>query len=214
MLVYWLLIGVIFGRGGPDYPLFVLCGLVPFRAFAVSFSQSVSSISGKFALISQVNFPRIYLPLGRVVSNQFRLLFGFIIIFVFTIVFGVPLTFKLIYLIIPYILQLLLSFGLGLMLAILGVYFRDMKNLTMFIMRILIYLSPVLFSIENIPERVRPLYMLNPLASLIVMYRSIIMHQQAPDPQMLLLLTGEVVVIVLLGLVVFHRQDRSILKYI
>jgi len=91
MLIFWILIGMIFQRGGPDFPLFVLCGLFPHRAFTVSFSKSVNSLVSAFGVISQIHFPRIYLALKGVISNHFKLLFGFIVLILVSIIYEKPL---------------------------------------------------------------------------------------------------------------------------
>jgi ABC-type polysaccharide/polyol phosphate export permease len=166
MLIFWILIGMIFQRGGPDFPLFVLCGLFPHRAFTVSFSRSVNSMASAFGVISQIHFPRVYLALTGVISNHFKLLFGFLVLILVSIIYEKPLGFHLFLLFVPYGIQVVLISGIAMLMSVLGVYFRDLQNLSQFIARILLYMSPVLYSPERIPENLRDIYMLNPLASL------------------------------------------------
>lgn len=215
MLVYWFLVGIIFKRGGPDYPLFVLCGLVPFRAFAVSFSQSVTSIAGKFGLISQINFPRVFLPLSDVLSNHVKLIFGFLVVIVTALVFCIRIDHRILLLLIPFVMQILLVSGLAMFTSVLGVYFRDLQNLVQFLMRIFLYFSPVLYSVERIPERFRDLYfILNPIAPLLVTYRAVIMQNKALDYHLVGISAGHAIVFVLAGYVFFVFHDKKLLKRI
>jgi ABC-type polysaccharide/polyol phosphate export permease len=213
MLIFWILIGVIFQRGGPDFPLFVLCGLFPHRAFTVSFSQSVNSLVSAFGVISQINFPRIYLTLKGVISNHFKLLFGFLVLILVSIIYEKPLGLHLFLLIVPYSIQVVLISGVAMMMSVLGVYFRDLQNLSQFIARILLYMSPVLYSVERIPERLRDIYMLNPLASLYVTYRSIVM-QTPINLQYVGIAGAQALVVFLMGYLIFAKTEKSLLKYV
>jgi ABC-type polysaccharide/polyol phosphate export permease len=213
MLIFWILIGKIFHRGGPDFPLFVLCGLFPHRAFTVSFSQSVNSVSSAFGVISQIHFPRVYLALKTVIANHFKLLFGFVVLIIVSIIYEKPLGLHLFLLLVPYSIQVVLISGVAMIMSVLGVYFRDLENLSQFIARILLYMSPVLFSVERIPERFRDIYMLNPLASLYVTYRSIVM-QTPINLQYIGTATVEALVIFFVGYLIFSKTEKSLLKYV
>jgi ABC-type polysaccharide/polyol phosphate export permease len=212
MLVYWLLVSVIFQRGGRNYPLFILCGLVPFRAFAISFSQSVSSIAGKFNLINQIDFPRLFLPLTDVIVNHFKLIFGMLVVLAFAIFFSVDLTLNTFLLVIPFMCQLLFVTGIALITSIAGVYFRDLKNIMQFSMRLLLYASPIIYSIDRIPDQYRTFYVLNPVATWVLSYRAIIMDGVPPDPQLTLVSFLESALVLLAGLLFFQAQDKKILK--
>jgi ABC-type polysaccharide/polyol phosphate export permease len=213
-LVYWLLVSVIFQRGGPNYPLFVLCGIIPYRAFAQSFAQSVSALSSQFSLLGLIRFPRIFLPVSGVLVNHVKLFFGFIVILAFSLIYGVHPTVNLVFLFIPFLLQILLLCGLALIFSVLGVYLRDLNNLMQFITRILLYLSPVLYSLDRIPEKYHLAYLLNPIASLILMYRDIIIQGIFPDLTMLFIVLAESILLFLFGVYFFNRHEKNILKFI
>jgi ABC-type polysaccharide/polyol phosphate export permease len=213
MLIFWILIGMIFHRGGPDYPLFVLCGLYPHRAFTSSFRKSVNSVASAFGVISQIHFPRVFLVLTGVISNHFKLLFGFIVLILVSIIYEKPLGLHLFLLIVPYSIQVVLVSGLAMIMSVLGVYFRDLTNLSQFIARILLYMSPVLYSVERIPERLRDVYMLNPLASLYVTYRATVM-QTPINLQYVGTAAAQAMVIFLIGYFIFSKTEKTLLKYV
>ncbi len=175
MFVYWFLVTVIFQRQGENYAYFILCGLLPFRAVSASVNQSVSSVASKLNLISQINFPRIFLPLADVMANHIKLLAGFFIIIVVGIVFGFIPSFVLPLILIPFIVQWLLVSSLALFMSIVGAYVRDIRNLTPFFSRFWMYISPVLYAREELPENLQPFFSFNPMASVIESYRAIFM---------------------------------------
>jgi len=212
MLVYWLLVGVILDRGGHEYPLFVLCGLVPFRAVSTTLSQSTNSISGKYSIISQINFPRIYLPLADVFANYIKLLFGLLLVVAFSTKYGRMPGVHLLLLLVPFTLQFMFSAGIALFISILGVYFRDVKNMTQFIVRIWIYASPVLYAFTRIPDSWRDYMLVNPMAPLLLMYRQIIMDGTPPSADLTAIALVESVAAVAIGLFVFNRYQSRILK--
>lgn len=215
MVIYWFLIGIIFKRGGENYPLFILCGLVPFRAFSISFNQSVVSISEKINLISHINFPRVFLPLTDVLANHIKLLFGFLVIFIVAIFFNVRISTHFFYLFVPFIFQTIMVSGIAMLISVIGVYFRDLKNLVQFIVRSLLYLSPVLYSVERIPERYRDMYYLcNPIAPLLESYRGIIMHNKLLDMKLVGISSVHAIFIFLIGYFFFINNEKKFLKYI
>jgi len=215
MLIFWFLVGVVFGRGGPDYPLFVLCGLVPYRAFAVSFSQSVTSISGKYGLIGQINFPRVFLPLADVFANHVKLIFGFLVVVAVALIYRVRVDHTLFLLVVPLSIQVVLVCGLAMLASVIGVYFRDLQALSQFLLRVLFYFSPVLYSIERVPEKFRHiLYLVNPLAPLLEIYRSIIMRKTPISLPMLGLSVVHALIFLLVGYFLFIRHERDLLKNI
>ena len=214
MLVYWLLIGVVFRRGGNEYPLFILCGLVPFRAVVMSLSQAVGSIASRYSIIRQVNFPRAFLPLSDVAANYVKLAIGLVVVTGFAVKYGHFPGPQTLLLAIPFALQCLLSMGLALLMSIVGVYLRDMRNMMQFIVRIWLYLSPVLFPISRLPGAWQDLALLNPMAPIIIMYRDIIMSGIAPDPALIAVALAEIAFLAGTGWLVFMHYEARLLKAI
>jgi ABC-type polysaccharide/polyol phosphate export permease len=148
-----------------------------------------------------------------VISNHFKLLFGFLVLILVSIIYEKPLGPHLFLLIVPYSIQVVLISGVAMMMSVLGVYFRDLQNLSQFVARILMYMSPILYSVERIPERFRDIYMLNPLASLYVTYRSIIM-QTPINLQYVFIAATQALVVFLTGYLIFAKTEKSLLKYV
>lgn len=210
--VYWMLIHVIFERGGENYFLFALIGLVAFRAVLRSLQGSLTSILTKQNIVTQISLPRAYLPIMEVFLAHLFLLFGFVIMILVAYYHGFSLGPWLFYLLIPFTVQFFLLLGIGLVLSVLGVYLPDLRMIMHWIGRAWMYSTPVLYALSNIPEQYRGLMMFNPMAPVVMLYRRIIMKQEHPFVPELLVCSIYALVSVVVGLIVFMLLDRRILK--
>ena len=212
MLVYWLLVRVIFGKGSPDYPFFLICTLVPWRAFSVSLNQSVVCLSSRFNLLGAFSFPRIFLPLADVIANHVKLAVGMLVPLVFGLHYGYPPG-RQTFLVVGVIgLQLLAACGLAMILSVAGAYVHELKNLVPFLLRLWIYLSPVLFSFRQVPEKWCWLILVNPIAPALELFRQVLMPSQALDWRLFGLQAFHSFVLLGAGWVVFRANEKKILK--
>lgn len=212
VVVYWLLISVIFKRGEPNYPVFLSCAILPWRSFAVATTKSITSICGQKKLIEQINFPKSILPISAVLSNSVSLLFSFLVIITMGLFFSIFPTVKLVYLPFIILIQLMWTFGICFFLSIIGVYFIDIKNAITFILRIWLYLSPSLYSIERIPERFRNIFMLNPFAPIFISYRDVIIYGKTPHIGYLFIAFLISLLAMVIGFWFFSRQEKKIIR--
>ena len=211
--IYWLLFQKIFGRGGPDYHIFILCGLIPIKAVSTSFSQSLTALNGNLTLLSQLAFPRLFLPISNILVNHVKLLFGFLVIFLAATQYYQTISFNVFWFIIPFLLQIVLLCGVALLFSILGVYFVDLRNIVELFIKALLFLSPIFFTIDRIPIEYRDFYLLvNPLAPLILSYRDIFLNGVLPKPEYLLILLVESLLVFAIGCLFFFQHERKILK--
>jgi len=211
--IYWLLFHKIFGNGGPDYHIFILCGLIPFKAVASSFNQSLNALGGNLTLLSQLAFPRVFLPIADILTNHVKLLFGFLVVFAAAAVHYKTISASVLFFLAPFVLQIILLCGIAMLLSILGVYFSDLKNIVELGTRALLFLSPIFFGIDRIPQQYRDIYVLvNPMAPLILSYRDIFLNGVAPRPEYLLILLVESLLVFTIGYLFFCQHERRILK--
>ena len=211
--IYWLLFHKIFGRGGPDYHIFILCGLIPFKAVSTSFNQSLTALNGNLTLLSQLAFPRLFLPISNILVNHAKLLFGFLAIFFAATQYYQTISFNVFWFVIPFLLQIVLLCGVAMLFSILGVYFVDLKNIVELVIKALLFLSPIFFTIDSIPLKYRDFYLLvNPMAPLIQSYRDIFLNGVSPKPEYLMILLVESLLVFAIGYLFFYQHERKILK--
>lgn len=210
--VYWVLVTVILESDAAKSALFILCGLIPFRALSLSIRQAATSIVGQFSIISQINFPRIFLPLSDIVVNHVKLIIGLILLIGYSLLYDIMPSVNLVYLIVPFSIQLIFVTGLGLLLSVVTVYFRDTKNFLQFILRGWLILSPVLYSIDRFPDSVQTYLLMNPMAPIIILYRDIIMDGLPPQFFYVFIGSMEAVLVFMLGYIIFAQKERHFLK--
>lgn len=168
----------------PKYPIFLLCGLLPWNYFSASIMGSIHSVVGNANLVKKVYFPREILPIATVLAQLVNFLLALLVLFFLLIVFKMPLSPRWWMLPIVILLQTLFSIGLALILSAVNVYYRD----TMMIMDVIImawfFLTPVFYPLDILPNNYevlgltldvhRLMYILNPMASLINTYRDLL----------------------------------------
>lgn len=218
--VYYVVVVVLLGQRGPNQPylLFLVCGLLPWKSFADTVALSVQILKSHSAVIKSVNFPIAVLPLAQSGANIVYFLFGLLVITAIATVYGQhygtwP---SLSYLALPAVIavQLILTAGVALCVATVGMMFTDLESIIRHVLRIAYYMSPGLYSVEMVPERFRPFYMLNPFAGILSSYRSIMMDGQWPSLNVMASPTISSILIFTVGYAVFRRYEGRVVHYI
>lgn len=181
MAIYYVLVHVVLHRGRPGYPLFLFCGILPWRWFAAATNQSVSSISGAAGIVRQLAFPRAVYPIATVSAHTVYFLFGLLVLFGFMVFYGQPLSWALFFLPCVMVVQYLFTLVLALVLASLGVFLADLQITWSLGLRAWFYLSPILYGLDQVPESYRSWFLLNPFSVLIEAYRSMVLQGEIPN---------------------------------
>ena len=214
MLVYMLVVMVVFDRGGPDFPVFVFTALVPWKWTVSSITDSTSSIKGKAGILQQVYIPKFLLPLIKCLINTAKYLFGIMVLLVLLLFFKIPYTFMNLTFLVVFAVHFLFILGLSLNLAHIGVYFKDINNILVFGIRLWFYLSPALYELNSIPEKVRFLWWLNPMTTFYASYRNLFMFNQHPLYLPLILWTLFSLGLIFMGLKNIYKHDKNYMKVI
>ena len=219
MAVYVVLVSVIFQRGGPDYPLFLLAAILPWKWFQTSIQDGITSVSGAERLVRQIKFPKLVLPVAAVMAGIVNFAFGLIPLFALMLLFFRD-RIELTLLLIPVVaaVQLVFNLALTVLLAAVNVFYRDVGNLSRHVLRLWFYLSPALFSLDQLITAtesypiIQRLLTLNPWATMFTAYRAVIYDGQPPDWTALgFVLLGSLVLLALTTLF-FKRVEPSFAK--
>lgn len=209
LLVYTLVFSVILNSGIPHYSLHLFVALVPWIFFASSLTTGARLVLDQKNMIKKIYFPREVLPLAYTLSSFCNMLFSFVIIFAVIAVTGIGVRFSVLPWLIPVMLiQLLLVLGMNLITSAVTVYFRDFEHMMGVVSMAWMYLSPVVYGIEFVPESWRRIYLLNPMAPLILSYRRILYEQAAPEAKLLLPALGMSAAVFAAGCFIFSRLQR------
>ncbi len=173
MVVYAIVFSVFVNVPVKDapYALFAYVGLISWLFFATSVSTGTVSVVAQMNLITKANFPREVIPLSKLLASGFDFLIGWGCFIVLLILYGAPV--KHAWFIFPWVLVVHVLFTAGTVLwgAALYVLKRDVGSLLPLVLQVWMFLSPVIYPSDLIPDDYRALYLLNPMAAIIEAYR-------------------------------------------
>jgi lipopolysaccharide transport system permease protein len=210
MAVFSLSLGRIAGIGanGVPYPLFVLSGLIPWTLFSQGLAGAAFSLVASEAIVTKVWFPRLLLPIASVAANLLDFGVSLVLLELIAVAFGVHPTTALLALPLITLLAMTSALGLGTFLAAMNVRFRDVRYVIPFLIQLLMFTSPVLYTNKIIPDELRDFYALNPMVGVIEGFRWTISGGPRPDSLILSSIVTSLVLLVV-GLVYFARTERS-----
>ncbi len=202
--------------GGLPPMLFYLAGTTAWNYFAACLTKTSTTFTANAGLFGKVYFPRLIIPLSVVVSNliqfgiQFLLFLGF---FAWHGVAGAPVHphWSQIVLLTPLLLLLMcfLGLGCGIIVSSLTTKYRDMQFLVGFGVQLLMYGTPVIYSLGSIPEKYRPWLEANPVTPIIECFRGIYLGAGEWSAGSLAYAAGFTLVTLFFGLLIFHRVEKT-----
>jgi lipopolysaccharide transport system permease protein len=211
MGVFGLFLGRLAGlpSDGLPYSLFVLSGLVAWSLFSAALSSSSRSIVSSQDLVSKVYFPRLVLPVAAAASFLVDFLVGLVLLICVAPLWGVTPTWRLVLVPLVGAFGLLSALSLGLWLAALNVRYRDIAYTVPFLIQVLMFASPIGYPSTLIPEHLRILYGLNPLAGYIETFRWVTVNANTSPFSQLGVSLAVTAILLLGGLVYFGRTQSK-----
>ncbi len=197
MVVFTVVFGVLWPNNMIEkYPLFLLCGLLPWNYFANSVNSSTNSIVANANLVKKVYFPREVLPISSVLAQLVNFLLAFVVLFAVLLVFRSNLSPWLPLLPLVILIQTVFTLGVALFLSTLNVFYRDTIIILEVVLLAWFFLTPIFYSVQMLPAsydlagitiNVRRIYYIaNPMASLVNMYRDMLYYGYRTDPDFFL----------------------------
>lgn len=206
---------VFFGRwlgvpsGDVPYPVFSYAALLPWGLFSKAIADAGRSLVTNRAMITKVYFPRLTIPLASVLAGIVDFLIAFVVLLGMMWYYDIEITSKVFTLPFFLLLALIASLGVGLWLSAMNVFYRDIGYIIPFLTQIWFYLSPIVYATSTVPEKLQPIYALNPMVGVIDGFRWALLGQE-PAPGPLLIISSAVAVILLVsGVIYFRRVERT-----
>lgn len=211
-LLTMLLFSLIFGRlslfsNGQNYPLFVLCGLIPWFFFSNGVTFAANSLVNEGHLIKKTYFPRLLVPLAKIGGGALDFGIGILILLLMMAYYGQLPTLR--WLLLPLISLFLVvtTTGIGILLAALNVLYRDIKHIVPFLMQVWLFLTPVVYPFSFIPESWKSVCALNPMMGVIESFRWMVLGTHDTSLSLLLLSLGSSLTFLILGYSYFHKKE-------
>ena len=196
--------------GSVPYALLVFAAMLPWQFFSTALSEASNSLIGNSNLISKIYFPRLIVPAGSVITSFVDFLITLGLMAGMMVWYGFLPDWRLLTLPLFMALAFGSAFGAGLWLCALNVRYRDFRYIVPFIVQFGLYLSPVGFSSNIVPEGMRLIYALNPMVGVIDGFRWALLRGQSPLAGYTLIASILVTsVLCLSGIWYFRRTEKT-----
>ena len=213
MIVLSVVFSNLFRFDVENFPLYLLSGQIIFNFYNDATSTAMSAIVGNAALIKKVYVPKYLFVISRVFSSFINLMASFTALMLVMVATRAELHWSVLLSVVPLALFMLLSLGIGLILAALTVKFRDIMHLYSVFTTVLLYLTPVIYPMSILPEWLEKVVLLNPLTNILTMFRDVMINGLIFDVWSLIIAVAETAFFLALGLYVFYKnQDQFILN--
>lgn len=210
IIVYSVVFSVIFRVQIEKFYLYLTIGMMPWVFFNTSLQGGSTCIRAQADMVKKIYFPREVIPISYVTSAFVNMLLSFIIVFLAVLVAGWgfnPLA--LLYLPLIMVIEYFLALGMAFIVSSVTVYFRDLEQIVGVLMMAWIYLTPIMYDVDFIPEQLQPLFFLNPMTPVIVVYHDILYYHTVPGSACLLQAGLTSLVLFIVGFLLFWRLDRG-----
>jgi lipopolysaccharide transport system permease protein len=197
-----------------SYPVFVLCGLVPFSFFTMAWSAGTSSLVDNSRLIKRVSVPRELITIATVLGNCLHFIIQIGLLLTFALCFGKGVNRHWLWLPFVWGMEVVLVCGLSLVSSAINVYVRDTRYVVESINAVLFWLVPIFYGFEQVSDRYKPIYRLNPLAAIVMASRNVLLENTSPAASLLIQLGAGSFIMLAVGAWVFHRCKRGFYDYL
>lgn len=175
--IFYFVFGMIMRVKMENYSLFLVTGLFPWQWISNSLNASTTLYMANASIIKKINFPRNILPLANTLQDMFHFLCAIPVIIIFMFIFGETPSWAWIYGVpLMLLIQLVMVFGLSLLLSSLNVFFRDLQQITAIVLMFLFYPTPILYPVSMIPDEYKHLIDYNIFTPIIISWRNILLE--------------------------------------
>ncbi|BAU98715.1 ABC transporter permease [Aurantimicrobium minutum] len=231
MLVYTFVFSIVFkiqpAPGDPSglsaFPLWLLCGLLPWLFFATSVTTGTASLVANAGLIQKVYFFRAVLPVSSILAAGYNWLFEMGILIIVLLLFGAKLWIWLPLIILTMVLLAIFAAGIAMMLSIANAYFRDVEHFLVLILQIWFFLNPIMYPmslVQTQSDKVGPLlgtnitiydlYQWNPMERFIVVFRELLYDNRMPSADSLIFILLASLISFAAGLLIFRKNEPKL----
>lgn len=214
ILVLTVVFSTLFERHVPNYILYLLTGKLMFDFFSESTSNAMKSINGNASLIRKIYVPRYLFPLSKIAFSLVNMFFTLIILLIIMLFSDIMWSWELIMIPLPLMYLFVFSVGIGLFLSAYAVYFKDLNHLYSVVITAWMYLTPIIYPEDIIPDRYRIIIEYNPMYYYISLFREIVLDGSLGTWQIHLLCIGISIVSLISGLFIFRKKQSNFILYL
>ena len=217
MLIFTFLFGRFAGASNLDihvpYAVFVFAGLIPWTLFSQGYAQAALSLANQQQLLTKVYFPRLFIPVAAASVFVVDLVYSLVIYAFVLLYYHVMPSWTIIFLPLLIVLTLIATLSLGIMLAALTVFYRDVRHIVPFLTQILMFLTPVIYPLSVLPAKYHGILALNPMVGIVAAYRSAIFGD-AWNWSVVAISTTSTILSFLVAVFYFRRTERRFADFV
>ena len=209
LIVYTIVFSKILPNNIDRYYLYLFVALIPWIFFSSSITVGAASVVAQKDLVKKIYFPRMVIPISYVTSCFVNMLLCFIVIFAVIVITGVGVNFLALFALpVIMVVEYILALGMAMLTSAVTVYFRDLEHILGIISMAWMYMTPIMYDKSIVPERLQPVFNINPMTHVIECYRSVLYDKQFPDLSSLLSATALGIFFLLIGCLVFNKLQK------
>ncbi len=214
MVVLTLVFSKLLGKGTRDFPVYILTGRLLYSFFSNGTKAALKSVRSNASMIKKVYVPKYMYPVASVLSGYVIFLISLVVLAIVAVARGVYPTLRLFWIFIPLLQILLMTAGVGLILATMAVFFRDVEYLWGVALMLIMYASAIFYQVgDMISEKNAWIFKLNPLYAVIVNFRNAVFGQPM-DFSAMWYAFGFGAVSLLIGMIAFYKKQDKFILYL
>ena len=207
-LVYAIVFPFILKGAQEHYTTYIVIGILPWNFFTTVISQGTFTVLGNAGIIKKVYFPREILPISIATSGLVNFIISIPIVFLFLLFSGIGFSWNILMLPLVVIAEYILLLGIIFITSSINVYVRDFEYIVNFIITMLFYATPVLYSSDLFGSK-GWILKLNPMTTIIESYRDILFYKQMPNMLHLFIVLSGSVILLFIGISVFKKLEKG-----
>jgi lipopolysaccharide transport system permease protein len=190
------------------FSIFLYVALLPWNLFAGSLASASASLVGSGSLITKIYFPRSILVISTINAKIVDFLYASTILVAYMIAYRIPITINILWVIPIFFIQQIFTLGLALFFAASNLLYRDIQYLLSLLLLLWMYLTPVIYPADLVPERFKIFFQLNPMAVIINAYRQTVLGMAPPNYQSIIIALFVSFITLSLGLRYFKAKEK------
>ena len=210
MSVMALVFSMLFKADLKTFAVFLFAGMIPWNFFSSVVSQSGTSFIYNEGLIKKIYLPKAIFPLSIALSLLIDSVLSFLVLFAIILTIGGSLSWSVLFIPVAFLLLFFFAFGIGLIMSIATVFFRDLQYVILIAMQGLFFLTPILYKHDALTGKVSWLVGLNPVSPFIELFRAPLFQAALPDTSVILKAAVISFFAMAIGLFIFLRQEKKI----
>ncbi len=190
------------------YSIFLFVALLPWNLFANSLSSACGSLVGSAPLITKIYFPRTILVLSTVIAKIIDFLLALTVLIAYMIYYQMPINLNILWVLPIFFIQQIFTMGLALFFAASNLLYRDIQYLLSLLLTLWLYLTPIIYPADIVPERFKVFFQLNPMAVIVNAYRQAVLGGGAPNLTSLSIALVVSFIVLLMGYGYFKSREK------